>query len=70
MRSARPLCYHCWTVPVRKGSRFCTQRCGALWADEIAKSNDDRWCPACKAWTGVEGSWCDQCGHEHKDGGS
>lgn len=66
MRKGRPICYACYERPARKGSRFCTQRCAAEWADALAAGNSDAWCPACQKW--VEHFYnegcCENCGTE------
>lgn len=52
-------CYLCREKPVRSGSRFCTQRCAADFAEELVEGNDDYWCSKCCSWIG-------DC--EHKSG--
>lgn len=50
-------CYGCGRA-ARKGSRFCTQRCAAEYAEELVEGNDDWWCSECDEWHGDEKSRC------------
>lgn len=45
-------CYSCGRKKARPHSYFCSQRCAAEWADEIAGGNEVAWCPTCKNWVG------------------
>lgn len=59
----RPRCYSCGEKRVRPGSRFCSNRCAAMWAEELAAGNDDAWCDGCQEWTSVvaRGDGRDHC---------
>lgn len=59
-----PQCYGCRTRAARKGSRFCTQRCAADYAEELVEGNDDTWCPACADWVSIAMDGSLTCEHE------
>lgn len=42
-------CYGCGKIHRRK-SRFCTNKCAAIWAEIIAQGNGDSWCETCQEW--------------------
>lgn len=45
------VCASCYQRIVRKGSRFCTQRCAAEWADAMTES---------QVWDGDSGQWTEE----------
>ena len=57
----RPRCYACGKKRVRRGSRFCSNRCAAEWAEELASGNDDAWCIGCQEWVGEVDGHCVKC---------
>lgn len=64
MSQVQPKCYgHCGKV-ARVGYMFCSDRCAALYADELVRGNEDHWCPVCEDWKTKE-SYMDRliCGH-------
>jgi len=60
----RPRCYGCGERPIRQASFFCTQRCAADYAEEIALGNDIAWCPSCNDWVDLHDGRCSDCGKE------
>jgi hypothetical protein len=46
----RPRCYHYCGKVARPGSRFCSLRCAADFAEGMVEGNGDSWCPQCREW--------------------
>lgn len=56
----RPPCLGCLDKPAKHRSHFCTQKCAALWAEELNQST--AWCPQCKEWQDTTRSGLCDCG--------
>jgi hypothetical protein len=57
-------CYGNCGRPAAPGRMFCTNKCGAEWAEEMARGNEDQWCPICQSWGHPQHDGRLQCGHE------
>lgn len=51
----KPVCLDCGKKPARKGSSFCTDRCGSKWADCFLEAGSHWWCEVCGEWHGDHG---------------
>ena len=47
-----PLCYAICGGAARRGRRFCSDKCAAIWAEQSVEGNDEVWCPICLGWRG------------------
>jgi hypothetical protein len=56
----RPRCYGCGKR-ARLGSLFCTNWCGANYADELIAGNEDVYCPEAKSWESTSLGECHGC---------
>lgn len=56
MKSNHAICFGCAKRPARKLSSFCSNRCGAIWADMTLEAGSHWWCVTCKKWHGDYGS--------------
>lgn len=45
----RPKCYGC-DARARAESNFCSDKCGAAYADELIAGNGEEWCSTCDRW--------------------
>lgn len=50
MSQVQPDCYHRCGRKAAVGRLFCSARCGAEWAEAMARGNEDEWCVACQEW--------------------
>jgi hypothetical protein len=50
MSAVQPDCYFCCGRKAAVGRLFCSARCGAEWADDMARGNEDEWCVPCQEW--------------------
>jgi len=46
----KPKCYYCQGKKARKNSFFCSQKCAALYADEILEGYEMVYCYHCQHW--------------------
>lgn|GEM_PF-4003946 len=56
-------CYANCGKKAAKKSLFCSSRCAANWAEELARGNEDEWCPVCGTWGHEQPDGTIQCGH-------
>lgn len=64
MSTVQPGCYGYCGRKAAAGRMFCSARCGALYAEELVRGNEEHWCPVCQHWSGAP-SYSDKlvCGH-------
>jgi len=55
-------CLNCGGKRARKGSLFCTNKCGCDYAEELAGTDDTVWCDQSSSWEGVHMDTCHGCG--------
>ena len=62
MSQVQPGCYHYCGRKAATDRLFCSVRCAAEWAEEMAMGNGDEWCVPCQAWKQADRETL-QCGH-------
>ncbi len=50
MSDVQPGCYFRCGRKAAVGRLFCSARCAAEWAEQMAIGNEDEWCAVCKDW--------------------
>jgi hypothetical protein len=62
MSAVQPGCYYRCGRKAAVGRLFCSARCAAEWAEEMAMGNGDEWCVPCQDWKQREHETL-ACGH-------
>lgn len=68
MPSLKPTCRNCQKKPAKKGSLFCTQKCGEEYANNLLGTRETVYCARKGIW-GYE-VWdktCIECGESQED---
>jgi hypothetical protein len=73
--AVQPGCYFRCGRKAAVGRLFCSARCAAEWAEQMAIGNEDEWCTVCQDWHArtQEGLACGHVaagltvGHKHAD---